>query len=458
MQNELQTALFQAFDTLNLQRVKTFSVPPVTLCGPGSVSSCGQQAQTRGLKHLFVMADSFLHQAGMTAGLTRSLAVKGIAMTLWPCPVGEPCITDVCAAVAQLRESGCDGVIAFGGGSVLDAAKAVALLVTNPDSTLAEMSETSVLQPRLPLIAYEDDCVTRLIQDDVNETAYNQIKNWSISELREYVLSDETSVDDIAFTRKGLTSEVVAAVAKICSNADLIYGAKKMPVIKKANTTIGIPGTFSARLQPNDTRDDVQSIAAQIYEGLSFGVGDAVIGVNPVTDDVENLSRVLDTIYGVIDKFNIPTQGCVLAHVTTQIEAIRRGAPGGLIFQSICGSEKGLKEFGVELAMLDEARAVGAEFNRIAGENCLYFETGQGSALSAGANFGADQVTMEARNYGLARHYDPFIVNTVVGFIGPEYLYNDRQIIRAGLEDHFMGKLSGISMGCDCCYTNHADA
>lgn len=321
------------------------------------------------------------------------------------------------------------------------------------------LSEMTVADIRNnPVIAYEDDCVTRLIQDDVNETAYNQIKNWSISELREYVLSDETSVDDIAFTRKGLTSEVVAAVAKICSNADLIYGAKKMPVIKKANTTIGIPGTFSARLQPNDTRDDVQSIAAQIYEGLSFGVGDAVIGVNPVTDDVENLSRVLDTIYGVIDKFNIPTQGCVLAHVTTQIEAIRRGAPGGLIFQSICGSEKGLKEFGVELAMLDEARAVGAEFNRIAGENCLYFETGQGSALSAGANFGADQVTMEARNYGLARHYDPFIVNTVVGFIGPEYLYNDRQIIRAGLEDHFMGKLSGISMGCDCCYTNHADA
>ncbi|EPT0420402.1 ethanolamine ammonia-lyase subunit EutB [Escherichia coli] len=292
------------------------------------------------------------------------------------------------------------------------------------------LSEMTVADIRNnPVIAYEDDCVTRLIQDDVNETAYNQIKNWSISELREYVLSDETSVDDIAFTRKGLTSEVVAAVAKICSNADLIYGAKKMPVIKKANTTIGIPGTFSARLQPNDTRDDVQSIAAQIYEGLSFGVGDAVIGVNPVTDDVENLSRVLDTIYGVIDKFNIPTQGCVLAHVTTQIEAIRRGAPGGLIFQSICGSEKGLKEFGVELAMLDEARAVGA-----------------------------DQVTMEARNYGLARHYDPFIVNTVVGFIGPEYLYNDRQIIRAGLEDHFMGKLSGISMGCDCCYTNHADA
>ena len=306
-----------------------------------------------------------------------------------------------------------------------------------------------------PVIAYEDDCVTRLIQTMLTKRPTTRLK--TEHQRTASMLSDETSVDDIAFTRKGLTSAGRGGSEDLLQR-DLIHGAKKMPVIKKANTTIGIPGTFSARLQPNDTRDDVQSIAAQIYEGLSFGVGDAVIGVNPVTDDVENLSRVLDTIYGVIDKFNIPTQGCVLAHVTTQIEAIRRGAPGGLIFQSICGSEKGLKEFGVELAMLDEARAVGAEFNRIAGENCLYFETGQGSALSAGANFGADQVTMEARNYGLARHYDPFIVNTVVGFIGPEYLYNDRQIIRAGLEDHFMGKLSGISMGCDCCYTNHADA
>ncbi len=201
----------------------------------------------------------------------------------------------------------------------------------------------------------------------------------------------------------------------------------------------------------------MQSIAAQIYEGLSFGAGDAVIGVNPVTDDVENLSRVLDTVYGVIDKFNIPTRAACWRTSPPRLKP-SAAARRGLIFQSICGSEKGLKEFGVELAMLDEARAVGAEFNRIAGENCLYFETGQGSALSAGANFGADQVTMEARNYGLARHYDPFLVNTVVGFIGPEYLYNDRQIIRAGLEDHFMGKLSGISMGCDCCYTNHADA
>ena len=309
-----------------------------------------------------------------------------------------------------------------------------------------------------PVVPYEEDCVTRLIQDDINEAEYSRIKNWSIGELREHVLSDTTSLDDINLLRKGLTSEVIAGVAKICSNADLIYGAKKSPVVKYANTTIGLPGHFCARLQPNDTRDDVQSISAQIYEGLSYGVGDAVIGVNPVTDDVDNLSRVLDMVYGIIDKFAIPTQGCVLSHVTTQMEAIRRGAPGGLIFQSICGSEKGLREFGVELEMLDEARHVGAQYNRIAGPNCLYFETGQGSALSAGAHYGADQVTMEARNYGLARHYDPFLVNTVVGFIGPEYLYNDKQIIRAGLEDHFMGKLSGISMGCDCCYTNHADA
>jgi len=321
------------------------------------------------------------------------------------------------------------------------------------------LSELTVADIRMnPVIPYEEDCVTRLIQDGINETSYARVASWTIGELREYILADSTDTDAIAFLRKGLSSEVIAAVAKICSNTDLIYGAKKIPVIKRANNTIGLPGHFSARLQPNDTRDDVKSIAAQLYEGLSYGIGDAVIGVNPVTDNVENTTRVLGTIYEAIDKFEIPTQGCVLAHVTTQVEAIRRGAPGGLIFQSICGSEKGLREFGVELAMLDEARAVGAEYNRIAGSNCLYFETGQGSALSAGAHYGADQLTMEARNYGLARHYDPFMVNTVVGFIGPEYLYNDRQIIRAGLEDHFMGKLSGLSMGVDCCYTNHADA
>ena len=309
-----------------------------------------------------------------------------------------------------------------------------------------------------PVVPYEEDCVTRVIQDDVNETAYERIRNWSVSELREYILSDDRSDDELNFLRKGLTSEMVAAVAKVCSNADLIYGAKRMPVVKKANTKIGLPGRFAARLQPNDTRDNVDSIVAQIYEGLSYGVGDAVIGINPVTDNVENTKRMLSAVQEIIDKFDIPTQPCVLAHISTQIEAIRQGAPGGLIFQSICGSEKGLNEFGVSLELLEEAIDVGRKYNRLAGSNFMYFETGQGSALSASANHGADQMTMEARNYGLARRYDPFLVNTVVGFIGPEYLYNARQIMRAGLEDHFMGKLTGISMGCDTCYTNHADS
>lgn len=321
------------------------------------------------------------------------------------------------------------------------------------------LSELTVADLRNnPVIPYEEDVVTRRIQDSVNETAYAKIKGWTVSELREYIFCDGTRLTDMEFMRKGLTSEVVAAVAKICSNADLIYGAKRMPVIKKANTTVGLPGTFSCRLQPNDTRDDVKSIVAQIYEGLSYGAGDAVIGINPVTDNVENVKRLLGQIYEIVDKFQIPTQGCVLAHVTTQMEAIRQGAPAGLIFQSICGSEKGLAEFGVTVEMLDEAHEVATTYNRTAGSSVMYFETGQGSALSANAHYGADQVTMEARNYGLARTYNPLLVNTVVGFIGPEYLYNDRQIIRAGLEDHFMGKLTGLSMGCDCCYTNHAEA
>ncbi len=321
------------------------------------------------------------------------------------------------------------------------------------------LSELTVADLRNnPVIPYEEDVVTRVIQDGVNEGAYEKVRNWTLSELREYLFCDGTRLEDIEFLRKGLTSEVVAGVAKICSNADLIYGAKRMPVIKKGNTTVGLPGTFSCRLQPNDTRDDVKSVVAQIYEGLSFGAGDAVIGINPVTDNVENVTRLLHQIYEIVDKFHIPTQGCVLAHVTTQMEAIRKGAPAGLIFQSICGSEKGLAEFGVTVEMLDEAHQVATTYNRSAGSSVMYFETGQGSALSANAHYGADQLTMEARNYGLARRYNPLLVNTVVGFIGPEYLYNDRQIIRAGLEDHFMGKLSGISMGCDCCYTNHAEA
>jgi ethanolamine ammonia-lyase large subunit len=356
---------------------------------------------------------------------------------------------DVKDVLAKANESRSGDRLA--GIAAQDARERVAAKQVLAELTLADLRNN-------PVVPYEEDCVTRLIQDNVNEAVYKRIANWSVGELREYLLGDTASFEELEVLRKGLTSEMVAAVAKICSNGDLIYGAKLLPVVTKANTTIGLPGRFSCRLQPNDTRDDTRSISAQIYEGLSYGSGDALIGVNPVTDNVESVTRILNQIYEVIEKHKIPTQGCVLAHISTQMEAVRKGAPIGLLFQSICGSEKGLKEFGISLEMLDEAAEVGRHYSRVAGGNCLYFETGQGSALSANAHYGADQVTMEARNYGLARHYSPFIVNTVVGFIGPEYLYNSREILRAGLEDHFMGKLSGISMGCDCCYTNHADA
>lgn len=308
-----------------------------------------------------------------------------------------------------------------------------------------------------PVVPYEEDAVTRVIQDAVNTAVYNDIKNWSVSELREYILDDGPSKEDYERLRRGLTSEMVAAVCKICSNSDLMIGAKKLYVISKANNTLGMPGRFSARLQPNDTRDDIDSIIVQTYEGLSYGCGDAVIGINPVTESVENTIRILDAVKEVTDKWNIPTQGCVLAHVSNQMEALEKGAAGGLIFQSLSGTEKGLGEFGVTVELLDEAYEMGKHFCKLAGSNMMYFETGQGSALSANAHHGADQVTIEARNYGLAKRYNPHMVNTVVGFIGPEYLFNHQQITRAALEDHFMGKLSGIPIGCDACYTNHAD-
>ncbi|GLO61251.1 ethanolamine ammonia lyase large subunit [Vibrio sp. MACH09] len=308
-----------------------------------------------------------------------------------------------------------------------------------------------------PAVPYEVDLITQINQDSLNRAVYEKIQNWTVSELREYVLSNKPSLEEVQRLRKGLTAEMIAATAKLCSNADLMFGAKKLPVVTKANCTVGIPGHFSCRLQPNDTRDNVSSILAQTFEGLTYGCGDAVIGINPVTDSVENTTQMLNAIQDVITKFDIPTQPCVLAHITTQMEAVRKGAPGGLLFQSISGSEKGLSEFGVTVEMLDEAYEVGKQYCHLAGDNMMYFETGQGSALSADAHYGADQMTMEARCYALARRYKPHLVNTVVGFIGPEYLYNHQQIIRAGLEDHFMGKLSGLPMGCDACYTNHAD-
>ncbi|MBC2302445.1 ethanolamine ammonia-lyase subunit EutB [Listeria welshimeri] len=309
-----------------------------------------------------------------------------------------------------------------------------------------------------PVVPYETDEVTRIIQDQVNERIYDSIKNWTVEELREWILDHKTTDADIKRVARGLTSEIIAAVTKLMSNLDLIYGAKKIRVIAHANTTIGLPGTFSARLQPNHPTDDPDGILASLMEGLTYGIGDAVIGLNPVDDSTDSVVRLLNKFEEFRSKWDVPTQTCVLAHVKTQMEAMRRGAPTGLVFQSIAGSEKGNTAFGFDGATIEEARQLALQSGAATGPNVMYFETGQGSELSSDAHFGVDQVTMEARCYGFAKKFDPFLVNTVVGFIGPEYLYDSKQVIRAGLEDHFMGKLTGISMGCDVCYTNHMKA
>ena len=309
-----------------------------------------------------------------------------------------------------------------------------------------------------PAVPYETDEVTRIIQDGVNEKIFASIRNWTVSELREWLLDEANDGAAIRRISRGLTSEMVAAVAKLMSNLDLIYAAKKLRVTATCNTTIGEPGTLSARLQPNHPTDDPDGILASLLEGLTFGSGDAVLGLNPVDDSVESVTRVLERFREVKEKWAIPTQTCVLAHVTTQMECIRKGAPADLIFQSIAGSQKGNEAFGFTAGTLAEARELALKEGAATGPNVLYFETGQGSELSSEAHNGWDQVTMEARCYGLARHFHPFLVNTVVGFIGPEYLYDSKQVTRAGLEDHFMGKLTGISMGCDACYTNHMKA
>ena len=309
-----------------------------------------------------------------------------------------------------------------------------------------------------PAVPYEADEVTRIIQDDVNETVYAKIRNWTVSDLREWILDENTTADQIRKVSRGLTSEMVAAVCKLMSNLDLIYAAQKIPITAHCNTTIGLPGTLSCRLQPNHTTDDIDGITASTLEGLTFGAGDAVIGLNPVTDSAEQVGKVLRRFQEIKEKWQIPTQTCVLAHVTTQMRAVEQGAPADLIFQSIAGSQKGNEAFGFSAKTLQDAKDLLHTRGTAQGPNVLYFETGQGSELSSNAHFDTDQVTMEARCYGFAKHYSPFLVNTVVGFIGPEYLYDARQVTRAGLEDHFMGKLTGVSMGCDCCYTNHMKA
>ncbi|PKN87410.1 MAG: ethanolamine ammonia lyase large subunit [Chloroflexi bacterium HGW-Chloroflexi-8] len=330
--------------------------------------------------------------------------------------------------------------------------------------TLAERAAAKIVLANLPLwvlrdnpaAPYEVDEVTRVIQDSVNESIFSEIKGWTVGELREFLLNDQVGCDQILRISDGLTSEMISAVTKIMSNMDLVYAASKIRVIRHCENTIGMEGTLSSRLQPNHPTDSPEGIRASIYEGLSYGVGDSVIGINPADDSYGSVSRLLDMTYEIIKNHAIPTQNCVLAHVTTQMRCLQSGSPVGLVFQSICGSQKGNESFGISVGLLDEAYELAKKYCYPSGPNYMYFETGQGSALSANAHHGWDQLTLEARNYGLAKRYHPFQVNTVVGFIGPEYLYNTEQIHRAGLEDHFMGKLTGISMGCDVCYTNHA--
>ncbi|MCI6019496.1 MAG: ethanolamine ammonia-lyase subunit EutB [Clostridiales bacterium] len=306
-----------------------------------------------------------------------------------------------------------------------------------------------------PVVPYEDDEVTRINQDSIDGNVYERIRRWTVADLREYILGFDTGEEDIRFLSKGLTSEMIAGVCKLMTNMDLVYAANKVRVPARCNTTIGLRGTLATRLQPNHSTDHVEGITASLFEGLSYGCGDALIGLNPVNDTVSSLSEVLKRFDEVKHQFDIPTQICVLGHITTQIEAVKKGAPTDMIFQSIAGSQKGNHAFGFSADTVREAMALLKEKGTALGPDVMYFETGQGSELSSDAHYGADQVTMEARCYGFAREFHPFMVNTVVGFIGPEYLYDSKQVIRAGLEDHFMGKLTGIPMGCDCCYTNH---
>ncbi|MCH1624013.1 ethanolamine ammonia-lyase subunit EutB [Fredinandcohnia quinoae] len=309
-----------------------------------------------------------------------------------------------------------------------------------------------------PIIPPEEDEVSKVIEESINEKIYQSIANWTVAELREYLLSHETSRYEIERIRRGLTSEMVAAVTKIMTNLDLIQAASKIEVVTTCNYSVGQKGTLAGRAQPNHPTDSIKGIQASLYEALSFGVGDAVIGINPVIDSAESVKRILEMTREVIDRFNIPTQNCVLAHVTTQMKAILNGAPSDMLFQSLAGTQAGNEAFGINVSLLDEADDLIKKEGTAPGPNLWYFETGQGSELSSDSHHGVDQLTLEARCYGLAKKYKPFIVNTVVGFIGPEYLYDSKQVIRAGLEDHFMGKLQGIPMGVDVCYTNHMKA
>lgn len=309
------------------------------------------------------------------------------------------------------------------------------------------------------LIPYEEDEVTRLIIDEHDVDAFAVISHLTVGDFRNWLLSDEASTSVLQQISKAITPEMAAAVSKIMRVQDLILVAKKCRVVTAFRNTIGLEQRMSTRLQPNHPTDDPAGIAASILDGLLYACGDAVIGINPATDSVDAAMVLIQMLNDIIERYQIPTQSCVLAHVTTTLKAIEKSAPVDLVFQSIAGTQKANEAFGITLALLNEAREAALSLQRgSVGNNVMYFETGQGSALSSNANEGVDQQTCEARAYAVARKFQPLLVNTVVGFIGPEYLYNGKQIIRAGLEDHFCGKLMGIPMGCDICYTNHAEA
>jgi ethanolamine ammonia-lyase large subunit len=309
------------------------------------------------------------------------------------------------------------------------------------------------------VVPYETDEVTRLIVDSHDAAAFAPLRHLTVGGLRDWLLSDAATPSSLARVAAGLTPEMAAATSKIMRNQDLILAASRCRVVTRFRNTLGLPGSLAVRLQPNHPTDSVEGILASIVDGLMYGAGDAVIGINPATDSVPQLVRLLHLLDDLIAGQGIPTQSCVLTHVTNTLAAMDRGAPVDLVFQSIAGTEKANRGFGVSLALLDEAHAAALALKRgPLGDNVMYFETGQGSALSADAHHGVDQQTLEARAYSVARRYRPLLVNTVVGFIGPEYLYDGKQIVRAGLEDHFCGKLLGLPMGCDICYTNHAEA
>ncbi|MEP6844750.1 MAG: ethanolamine ammonia-lyase subunit EutB, partial [Panacibacter sp.] len=309
------------------------------------------------------------------------------------------------------------------------------------------------------IIPYEQDEVTRLIIDTHDAVLFAPISAFTVGELRDWLLSDTADTHLLQQLQYAFTPEMLAAVSKIMRNQDLILAAQKCEVVTRFRNTIGLKGRFSARLQPNHPTDDARGIAASIIDGLLYASGDAVIGINPASDSPAHVYSLLQMLDGLITKFSIPTQSCVLCHLTTTMQLISQGAPVDLVFQSIAGTEKTNSSFGINLTMLKDARDAALSLNRgTVGNNVMYFETGQGSSLSANAHEGVDQQTCEARSYAVARHFKPLIVNSVVGFIGPEYLYDGKQITRAALEDHFCAKLLGVPMGMDVCYTNHAEA